>query len=67
MKSQESTSRGTHHYAVRLYEMGLILTFHVLIEDFRKQVTAMNSRNALIVNPRILYEVKTNTGEITNY
>ena len=37
------------------------------LEGFRKRVTVMNSRiNTLIVNPRILYEVKTYTGEILN-
>ena len=37
------------------------------IEGFRKRFTVMNSRNTVIVNPRILYEVKKDTGEITNY
>jgi len=37
------------------------------LEGFRKRVTAMNTRNTLIVIPRILYEFMTDTGEITNY
>ena len=46
--------------------LGLV-RYHGILGGFRKRVTVMNSRNTVIVNPRILYEVKTDTGEITNY
>ena len=47
----------TIHPYITVLSVYEIVYYLIKIEGFRKRVTVMNSRNTIIVNPRILYKV----------